>query len=952
MRWCVGLVKRGKSLTCLRQAGAEGAEGRARRARREREGLGLLRCLADLRVYERGRMGSYRHGCVFALAVCAAFGGGTVLGKAGSAAETGRAREVAGERPAAGMAAAQETANSEEASGSGSKSSNPERTTKTGSGTAPAAIELNRGWEIQSTCEERRGGEEVSKVGFAAKGWHKTAVPNTVVGTLVDDHTYPDPTYGTNLKSLPGMDYSSATFFANQEMPEKSPFRCSWWWRKEFEVPRSFAGKHLALHFPGINYRANVWVNGQKIADAADVAGTYRIFELDATAELKAGARNAVALEIFAPGKDDLGITWVDWNPTPADKDMGIWKEATLTANGDAALRNAFGASKLSGDYKSAELTVSADLRNESDAALTGVLYAQVAGREVKQTVVLAGAETKTVRFEAEDFPELRIENPRLWWPYTMGEPNLYTAALRFAMGGKTSDAARVRFGIREVTSELTKSGARLFKINGRRILIRGAAWAPDMFLRPMSSKLDVDLRYVKEMGLNTIRLEGRIVFFFKQETAYEMGILVMPGWTCCDMWERWSEWTPETYKVAAGSMKDQARRLRTHASVFVWFYGSDGPPPPDVELMYLGILKDAAWPNPAVSSASEAATTVTGNSGVKMTGPYEYVPPVYWYADKQAGGAYGYNTETSPGPAIPEIESLKRFIPTEHLWPIDEVWNYHAGGERFTNVSIFTDGLTRRYGAASSLEDYERKAQAMAYDGERAMFEAYGRNKYTSTGVIQWMLNNAWPSLIWHLYDYYLVPGGGYFGTKKAMEPLHVQYGYDDQSVAVVNDSYVGRNNMKVRARVYSLEGKLLADKEQTVDVPADGAVKAFELPKAEGLTMTFFVRLDLRDARGRAVSDNFYWLSAKADTLDWAKKQDTVYTPQAEFGDLTGLAALAPVRLKTSAAVEQPADAKEGQAHIRVKNPSNGVAFQVRLRLADKPGGLDVAPVFWDDN
>jgi len=183
-------------------------------------------------------------------------------------------------------------------------------------------------------------------------------------------------------------------------------------------------------------------------------------------------------------------------------------------------------------------------------------------------------------------------------------------------------------------------------------------------------------------------------------------------------------------------------------------------------------------------------------------------------------------------------------------------------------------------------------------------------------------------------------------------MEPLHVQYGYDDRSVAVMNDTYVERNSMKVRARVYSLEGKLLADKEQSVDVPADSAVKAFDLPKAEGLTLTFFVRLDLRDARGRPVSDNFYWLSAKADTLDWAKKQDTVYTPQAEFADLTGLASLPQVRLQSRATIEQPASASTGKVHIRVKNPSAGVAFQVRLRLANKKDDLDVVPVFWDDN
>jgi exo-1,4-beta-D-glucosaminidase len=817
---------------------------------------------------------------------------------------------------------------------------------------AVTSVELLKGWEIQSSCEVKASGEQVSRAGFATTGWHKTTVPNTVVGTLVDDKTYPDPTYGTNMKDLPGMNYSTATFFANQDMPDGSPFKCSWWWRNEFDVPASFAKKNVSIHFPGINYRANVWFNGQKIGDAKEIAGTYRIFEFDLTKLAKPGAKNVIGLEISAPAKGDLGITWVDWNPTPADKDMGMWKEVTLTAHGPVAIRNPFVKTQLSADFTAADLTISADLRNDSSTPAKGTLVVEVDGKTLKLPVELAAGENKLVRLEPEHFAALKLARPKLWWPYTIGTPYLYKAKLQFDSGNQLSDSATVAFGVRQVTSELTDKGHRLFKINGKRILIRGAAWAPDMFLRPMSKKLDADLRYVKHMGLNTIRLEGRIDRDELFNKTDEMGILVMPGWTCCDMWEQWKDWTAETHKIAAASMADQARRLRNHPSVFVWLYGSDGPPPADVEKMYLSVLSDAEWPNPSVSSASETPTTVTGKSGVKMTGPYEYVPPVYWLADTRAGGAYGYNTETSPGPAIPTLDSVKRFIPKDHLWPIDEVWNYHAGGERFTTVNVFNDGLNRRYGPAISLEDYERKAQAIAYDGERAMFEAYGRNKYTSTGVIQWMLNNAWPSLIWHLYDYYLVPGGGYFGTKKAMEPLHVQFGYDDQSVAVVNDTYVERKGMKVRARVYSLEGKLLADKEESVDVPADGAMKAFDLPKAEGLTMTFFLRLDLRDARGRAVSDNLYWLSAKPDTLDWAKKQDTVYTPQAEFGDLTGLARLPQVGLQTSATIEQAANPTVGKVHIRVKNPSAGVAFQIRLRLANKKGDLDVVPIYWDDN
>ncbi|HET8924716.1 MAG TPA: hypothetical protein VFN26_17165 [Candidatus Acidoferrum sp.] len=815
-----------------------------------------------------------------------------------------------------------------------------------------AAMDLNGGWQIQSSCEAKASGEQVSAPGFAATGWHKTTVPNTVVGTLVDDKTYPDPVYGTNLKNLPGMNYSDKSFFALQDMPEDSPFRCSWWWRKEVSVPASLTGDHFWLHFPGINYRANVWLNGKKIADARDVAGTYRVFEFDVTAALNLRGPNAVALEIFAPEKNDLGITWVDWNPTPPDKDMGIWKEVTLTSNGPVALRNPFVKSKLDADYKTAELTVGADLRNQTATPVKGVLVAELDGQTFKQDVELAAGESKTVRFSPEHYGGLELAHPKLWWPYTIGTPNLYTAVLHFEMGApaSVSDRAEVTFGVREVASELTEKGHRLFKINGRKILIRGAAWAPDMFLRPMSTKLDADLAYVRDMGMNTIRLEGRVdrdEFFEKTD---KLGILVMPGWTCCDAWEKWKRWTPETHAVAASSMADQSRRLRNHASVFVWLYGSDGPPPADVEQMYLTILKETEWPNPSVSSASATPTKVTGTSGVKMTGPYEYVPPVYWLADTKAGGAYGYNTETSPGPAVPPRESLEKFIPKDHLWPIDDVWNYHAGKERFTTINVFTDGLTRRYGQAGSLDDYERKAQAMTYDGQRAMFEAYGRNKYTATGVIQWMLNNSWPSLIWHLYDYYLVPAGGYFGTKKACEPVHVQYSYDDHSVAVVNSTYEALKNLKVSAKIYNIDAKEKASRDATLDLAADGVSKAFDLPTPDGLTTTYFLKLELRDPAGKLVSDNFYWLSTKADTLDWGKRRDTVYTPQKDFADLTGLENLPNAKVSITKTVTSLGALTV--LNLVVENRGDSIAFMVHSRITRGKGGDDLTPIFWSDN
>src|ERR1700732_3530920 len=226
---------------------------------------------------------------------------------------------------------------------------------------------LHNDWQVQSSCEVKATGAEISVARFHARAWHKTEVPSTVVGALVTDKTYPDPTYGTNLKSFPGMGYSSKTFFANQDMPKDSPFRCSWWFRTEFSLPAEAEHRTNWLDFLGINYRANVWLNGQKIADANEVAGTFATFEFNVSKALRPGTTNALAVEIFAPGKNDLGITWVDWNPTPPDKDTGLWKEVFLTSSGDVSLRNPFVTSKLNSDYKNAALTISTDLRNVAD---------------------------------------------------------------------------------------------------------------------------------------------------------------------------------------------------------------------------------------------------------------------------------------------------------------------------------------------------------------------------------------------------------------------------------------------------------------------------------------------------------------------------------------------------------------------------------------------------------
>jgi exo-1,4-beta-D-glucosaminidase len=388
---------------------------------------------------------------------------------------------------------------------------------------------------------------------------------------------------------------------------------------------------------------------------------------------------------------------------------------------------------------------------------------------------------------------------------------------------------------------------------------------------------------------------------------------------------------------------------LRNHPSLLAWLNGSDNPPPPDVEQMYINLLKKYQWPNPFLSSATAKSTTVTGATGVKMEGPYEWVPASYWMLDKDSGGAHGFATEISPGPAVPPVESLRRMLPKDHLWPIDDYWDYHAGGGQFKNLKVFTTALEARYGPAKDVHDYAMKAQLMTYEGQRAMFEAYGGNRYTSTGVIQWMLNNAWPGMIWHLYDYYLMPGGGYFGTKKACEPIHAQYSYTDKSIVVVNTTQQPAPHLKLTAQLYDIDLRERFSKVTSLDLPADGNVKAFVVPQVPDLSSTYFLRLMLQSENGETVSTNFYWLSTKDDVLDW-KKSTWYYTATSSYADMTQLEKLPPVTLAASGRAVRRG--REEVARVTVSNPSRTLAFCVHLQIKQGRSDRDVLPVLWEDN
>jgi len=821
-----------------------------------------------------------------------------------------------------------------------------------GSAAAQEQLTLHNGWRIQSSAKAGNDGAIISTSSYRPAGWYRATVPSTVVGSLVDDSVYRDPFFGMKFRELPGTTIPIGANFTHTAMDPQSPYAVPWWYRTTFRVPASMRGRRITLHFDGINYRANIWLNGRRLADSSVVVGTYRRYELDITEAVKSVGPNVLAVEVFAPTPADLQTTWVDWNPSPPDKNMGLWQPAYLSASGDVVVRSPEVLSHVdTATLRSADLTVAANLRNLTSSPINGTLRGRIGTVAFSRPVTLPPHDSAFVRFTPDSFPQLRFANPRLWWPAELGKPELYDLSLEFASGGRVSDRQNLRFGIREITSESTPKGGRLFRVNGRRILIRGGGWAPDMFFRPQPERQDAQLRYALDMHLNTMRLEGNYENdrFFQRTDS--LGLLVMTGWVCCDAWEEWKKWGPEQYAVAAASLRDQIRRVRGHPSVFVWLNGSDNPPPADVEKIYLDIEQQEAWPNPTVSSASAKPAEFSGASGVKMTGPYAWVPPSYWMQDSTNGGAWAYNTETSPGAAVPPIESIRRMIPAQDIkLPLDSVWVYHAASGVFARVfDLYNVALSTRFGAPTTVEDYTITSQLMTYENERAMFEAYRRNAYVSTGVIQWMFNNAWPSIYWHLFDWYLRPAGGYFGAKKGNEPVHVLFSYDDRSVAIVNSqpSRAPSRGVRLWARILGIDGSEKFARDTVIDVPGDSAMRVFVLPEPAGVSGAYFADLRLIDAGGHPVSTNLYWLSSQPDVL--ADTSTWYMTPVKKYADYTALRSMPAAAVNATARFSSSGGT--GQARVTLKNPGRSIAFFMRLQVTGR-GGEEALPVLWQDN
>jgi exo-1,4-beta-D-glucosaminidase len=610
-------------------------------------------------------------------------------------------------------------------------------------------------------------------------------------------------------------------------------------------------------------------------------------------------------------------------------------------------------------DLSRAALTVKVEARNLDASAHDTLIDGVVAGVSLRQTVHLAAGETKTVSFSPVD-----VKHPQVWWPVGMGAHPLYQLEMNATVDGAVSDKTNATFGIRSVSSHLTKQGYIQFVINGKPVLIRGGGWAPDMFLRDDPKRMEAQFSYVLNMGLNTIRSEGKLEDTRFYDLADRDGIMILAGWECCDKWESAAKtggepWDAADEKVAAASMESEARLLRNHPSVIGFLIGSDNAPPPAIAKLYVDTLRAEGWPLPIVSAAVPQGTAQTGPSGMKMDGPYGWVPPAYWYADK-LGGAFGFDSEVSAGPSIPPLEDLNRMLsPQERevLWKYPELRQYHASAawSVFAKITPFNTALAQRYGAPKSLEDFVAKSQLENYDNVRAQFEAFNAHMGAanpSTGVIYWMLNNAWPSLHWHLYDYFLNPAGAYFGARMANEPVHIQYSYDTRAIMLVNHTLTRENGLHAVIRVRNLDGSVRYERRlQHIDLDGNTARQLAMLPALADLSRTYFIELELAATDGKSISRNVYWLSTQTDQLDWANS-NWYLTPVTRYADLSALQSLPTATTEVRATLRHEGAEDVAKVTVTVPPSSKAVALFQHVLIKRTAGGESVLPILWSDN
>ena len=778
---------------------------------------------------------------------------------------------------------------------------------------------MGGGWKLQRASEVEVSGEVISKAGYDAQNWVVATVPGTVLTSYRNVGAIPNPNYADNIFQV-----------------SESFFNSDFWYRNEFELPANFAREKVFLNFDGLNWKADIYLNGEKIGrqEGAFIRGAY-----DVTNRLVEG-KNVVAVKIeknahigavkekYEYNTDFNGgilgadnptfhatIGW-DWISTIRGRNIGIYNDVYLTTSGKVTLHDPFVQTSLSQPSLKATLTPEIFVKNHDSASVKGVLKGAIGDIKFEQEVTLAAGEKRVVKFDPAKFAQLREQSLNLWWPKGYGEPYLYDAEFEFVVADATSDKKEFKVGVRQMAFNEDNGILSLF-INGRRFIGRGGNWGfGENNLNYRGREYDIAVEHHANMNFTMMRnWVGQIGDEELYEACDKHGIMI---WQ--DFWLANPVDGPNPYdnEMFIANAEDYVRRMRSHASIGLYCGRNEGYPPKVIDDALRRIVRDE---HPGLHYISSSADdVVTGH------GPYRALPPKEYFTLEN--GKDKFHSERGM-PNVMNYESLARTLKEEDLWPQSNKWGQHdytmegaQGGSSFNAI------IEKGFGAPQSAKEFTELAQWVNYDGYRAMFESRSLNR---KGLLLWMTHPAWPSMVWQTYDYYFEPTAGYFGSKKGNEPLHIQWNSATDEIEVVNYSAGAHPALVAVAQIINMDGSVAWEHKAEVNSAEDTTERPFSLEFPAELSSAHFIKLYLYEG-DMVVSDNFYIRGT-------------------EEGNYQAIRQMPKVELQQSVTCEK-ADDGSWEGSVTLTNPTSTPALMIRINLLGAEDGDQILPVFYSDN
>ena len=775
-------------------------------------------------------------------------------------------------------------------------------------------------WKLAPQTDITQTGEQLSTVGFATDSWLTAQVPGTVFGSYVLAGKEKDPNYGDNIYQV-----------------DRTKYDRNFWYRTEFTVPANYKSRRIWLNLDGVNRDADVYINDKQVGL---MHGFFQRGRFDVTSSVQVGGKNSLAVLDYLPPANVPSMRenfsspaficsggW-DWMPRVPGFEVGIYKDVYLSCTGDVSLIDPWIRTE-NASIDSADLSVQAELHNDSSSDVSGQFEGEINPGKItfSQPVTIKAGETQTVNLTSANVPALHLTNPKLWWPNGYGDPNLYTIRFSFQAGNALSDQKTVTFGIRKYTYD-TNNNTLHFHINGTPIFPKGGSWGmAEYLLRCHAKDYDTMVRFHREENFNIIR---NWMGMTPDEAFYEAcdkyGIMV---WD--EFWLNSTGGVPRDLDIYHANAIEKIKQFRNHACVALWCADNEGNPPGPIN----GWLRDAIKTYDANDRYYQPNSHAGNLSG---SGPWhDFAPKNYFTGQGIGRGSSPFGMRSEIGTAtFTNFDSFKKFMPQDTWWPRNEMWNKHFFGHSANNAGpdgYFKDA-NRRYGESGGIEEFCVKAQLLNIETMKAMFEGWlDHSDKDAAGVIIWMSQSAYPSMVWQTYDYYYDLTGSYWGAKSACEPVHIYWNENDDRIRVVNTTGKKVDGLTAEALIYNLDGTQKFEKKSDVLTSMPNAVAdCFTLTYPTDLSPVHFIRLRLTDTSGKLVSENFYWrgtLDLDFKALNSLKKVDLGVSSQLSKENGEDL---------VTATVTNPAD-------------SQTVAFAIRPMLVKPRTGDQILPVLTSD-